>query len=275
MNKILNTKIVYFGLVAIYCLILINFKSYSNVVDNSNPNIATFSEAELNNHSLLTRAHSNRYPEYQKKAYNDFLEKISKNEDFSNIEASCIYFNEVNRNLIIGHSGAVFLGAIMGREEMLHYGFDVVSFGGLFDEDICMTFDKLNKKYDNIVLYGFTNDLNLRASAGLNELDRNYCETFYNLINKAREHLNELNGKLILMRVKNMTLEVDHNDPDYIENYNTMAHTLNNIMDELGYITYEIPFDTSKEHTSHYIHYDKKYVYEKMLTDLNNILYKK
>lgn len=275
MINILYTKKIYILVIAFCLLFCLDFNSFSNVDTNANPNIATFSEAELENHSLLTHAHSNRYPEYQKKAYNDFLDKVSKYEDFSNIEASCIYFNDVNRNLIVGHSGAVFLGAIMGREEMLHYGFDVVSFGGLFDEDICQTLDRLNKKYDNIILYGFTNDLNLRATVGLGELDQSYCETFYNLINKAREHLNNINGKLILIRVKEMTLHVDHDDPTYVNNYNNMARILNDNMDKLGYITYEIPFDTSKENTTHYIHYDKKYVYEKMLTDLNNILYKK
>lgn len=275
MNKIVNIKIIYFALVLIFILLCINFNSFSNTTTDANINIATFSEAEKANHSLLTRAHSNRYPDYQKKAYNDFLEKVSKSEDFSNIEASCIFFNNVNRNLIIGHSGVVFLGAIMGREEMLHYGFDVVSFGGLFDEDICLTFDKLKKKYDNIVLYGFTNDLNLRATVGLDELDQSYCETFFDLIVKAREHLNNINGKLILIRVKDMTLEVDHDDPTYVENYNAMAHVLNDNIDKLGYTSYEIPFDTSKENTSHYIHYNKKYVYEKMLSDLNDMLYKK
>lgn len=273
MINLLCSKKIYVLLTMSLFIMLLHFQSLSNIDSSINLSIATFSEAELENHTLLTHAHRRRYPEYQKKAYNDFLDKISKKEDFSNIEASCIYINDVNRNLIIGHSGVVFLGAIMGKNEMLEYGFDVVSFGGLFDEDLCMTFDRLDKKYDNIVLYGFTNDLNLRATVGLNNLDKNYLETFYNLIIKAREHLNEINGKLILIRVKEMVFEVDHYDKTYVDNYNNMAKLLNNNIDALHYMSYEIPFDTTKDNTSHYIHYNKKYVYEKMLTDIKNILY--
>ncbi len=48
-----------------------------------------------------------------------------------------------------------------------------------------------------------------------------------------------------------------------------MAEEINNNIEAFGYVPYTIPFDTTKEYSERYIHYNNKVVFETMFSSIN------
>ena len=241
-------------------------------------NIASDSELtplDPNNHKKIVREYKSRYPDYQKQAYDDFLDNVKNQRNYFDVGTSVTFFSNYNKNLLIGHSGAVFFGYTMGAEKLLEYGYDVVSLGGLLDEDIRIALDNLNKKYDNIIIFGSTNDLNLRASFSIDYLDESYYTGLYEMLERSKNHLKRDSGQVVFIKLKPMVLGLDHTDPKYVNDFNYMVDRVNESVDTFGYKVYDIPFDTSSKYSSHYIHFDNIKVFEQIIKDIEFLYYNK
>lgn len=221
----------------------------------------------------LFEDHKKSLPKELTIAYEGFKEIVANKENFANVDIGWSYFNDDNKNLIIGSSGVVYCGNTMTNEGLANYGFDLVGFGGIFDKDACELLSLIkDKKYENIILFGGVNDLNIRANNGFRNIDMLYCNTLIDFMEEAKKHLKATNSNIYYVKIKPM-LDRDsftNMDREFISRYNSIAFEINYNIDNCGFKGYDIPFDTTNEYSELYIHYNNKVVFEAMFNDINN-----
>lgn len=211
----------------------------------------------------------NEMPQAFKERYNFFKDLIAINGSYEDISSGWLFINDNNNKLIIGSSEAVFCGATMKNDLLLHYGYDLIGYGGIFDEDLIDLMKLIkNKKYNDIVIFGGVNDLNIRAIYKCKDVDLYYCDTLIKLYLEAKEHLKDDNSYVHYIKIKPMTYGRDFDDKDFVDRFNNMAEEVNDNIELFGYKSYEIPFPTTIEYTEHYVHYNNKEVYETMFNDI-------
>ena len=206
-----------------------------------------------------------------KKIYETFKELITYKLNFDNIACGFIYLNDKNKNLLIGGSGAVYCGHTMGEAELEKYGFDVVGFGGIFDYEVCDLLERItDKKYKNIVLFGGINDLNIRAANKIKNVDELYCNTLVEFYYKAKEYLLDDNSNIIYIKINPMKYKQDSDDKEFIDRFNNMAMQINMNLENFNYKPYTIKYDSTKEYSEIYMHYNNKVVYRDMFEAINS-----
>lgn len=217
--------------------------------------------------------HKKNLPKELNIVYDGFKEIVANKSNFENVNFGWSYFNDNNRNLIIGSSGVVYCGNAMTNEGLAKYGFDLVGFGGIFDSDACELLRLIkDKEYDNIVLFGGVNDLNLRANSGFHNIDMLYCNTLIDFVEEAKKHLRATNSNIYYVKIKPM-LDRDsfvNMNSEFISRYNSIAFEINYNIDNCGFKGYDIPFDTTNEYSELYIHYNNKVVFETMFDYINS-----
>ena len=153
----------------------------------------------------------------------------------------------------------------MNEELLLRYGYDLVGFGGIFDDELIDLLKLIgNKKYKKIVIFGAVNDLNIRVLNNCRNVDYYYCEVLDKMLDEAKKHLYDATSKVYYIKIKPMTFGRDIKDQAFIDKFNNMAMQINDNIDLFGYKSYEIPFETTLEYSEHYMHYNKAIVYETM-----------
>ena len=209
-----------------------------------------------------------RLAEGVKTAFSVFEDLLASKEEFADIGCGWIHFNPANTNLFIGNSGAVWGAYTMGNEELDKYGFDVISFGGAFDYNFVDWLKLLDKKYNNIVIFGGVSDLNVRAFNGSEDVDAAYCLSLHNLYGAAKDCLASEYGNVYFINIKPMTCPRDHYDETYVNKYNQMAAQVNENIEKFGFKPYEIKYETTLEYSTHYIHFNNKVVFETLFGDI-------
>ena len=112
----------------------------------------------------------------------------------------------------------------------------------------------------------------MRASFGLNSINVSYSKEVGDLLDEARRHLENGITEIIFVRVKPMTYGRETNDYEYFLNFNNCANQYNMLLTYLtGARYYDIPYETTDEYSSGYVHYDKLEVYEKLFNDVKNM----
>lgn len=198
-----------------------------------------------------------------------FKNLVSVKGSFEDIRSGWLYFDENNDKLLIGSSGAVFCGGTMQREGLQKYGYDVIAFGGVFDDELVELLKRIDgKKYKTIVLFGGINDLNLRSLYNFHDIDFYYCEVLNLFLDEAKNHLIDENSSVYYIKIKPMTLNRDMDNERFINNFNNMAKEINDNVELFGYKSYAVPFDTSSEYSEHYIHYNNPIVYDTMFKSI-------
>ena len=216
-------------------------------------------------------AHKGRYTDVFVTSYINFKDAVMKKTNYEDINSGWAYFDDNNDKLIIGNSAATFCGYTMGDEDLSKYGYDLVAFGGVFDEDLVELFKLLgDKKYNQIIIFGGTNDLNIRAVNNYKDIELLYCETLINLVTEALQHMRYGNNDLYFIKLKPLVYNLDSDDKNFVNCFNNMAFEVNSSIGLYGFKTYDIPFDTTLEFSEHYVHYNKKIVYETLFNDLKN-----
>ena len=262
-----------------------NYKTTENEdkqnIDNNNNSISTYSNVYETDEQAIVAERIQKYkdyyldtmPEFQKISYNNFIESIKNKENFQDKDSGWINLKDTNDKLIIGCSTAVWCGYTIKDTELEKYKYDVIGLGGAFDSDLKTFLENLDKKnYKRIVIFGGVNDVNLRAFTGENVVDINYANEIGNLINEARNHLENGVTELVFVRVKLMTYGEDSEDIDFIERFNVCANQYNDLLTYLiGVKYYDIPFDTTDKYSAGYVHYDKVDVYKKIFDDINEL----
>lgn len=204
-----------------------------------------------------------------KDKYRLFKDLIVSKGSYEDVTSGWLFFNEKNDKLIIGSSGTVYCGGTMKSELLLKYGYDLVGFGGIFDEDLVELLKLIkDKKYKEIVYFGGVNDLNIRSLYKCENVDLKYCITLNLMIDEARKHLVDEHSRVHYIKIKPMIFDRDFDDANFIKRFNNMAKQINDNIELFGFESYDIPFETLPEYTEHYIHYNNKIVYETMFKDI-------
>lgn len=202
--------------------------------------------------------------------YDGFKRMVSEKQFFGNVDVAWSFFDSNNDKLLIGSSGAVFCGSTMQSELLKKYGYDVIGFGGIFDEEIADFLTLLgDKKYKTIVIFGGVNDVNVRAAFNLSNIDLYYCKTLIELINEAKKHLKSDDSNVYYIKVKPMTLNRDSNDEKFVNRFNSMAKEINDNIESFGFKSYDFPQETIKEYSEHYVHYNNVVVYETLFESVD------
>ena len=211
----------------------------------------------------------NDMAEELKDKYRLFKDLIASNGSYEDVTSGWLYFDNNNDKLMIGSSGAVFCGYTMKKELLQKYGYDLIGFGGIFDEDLVdlLTMIK-HKKYRKIVFFGGVNDLNIRALYKCDNIDLKYCIVLHMMLDEAQNHLMDNQSQVYYIKIKPMTYNRDFDDESFVKRYNNMAKQINDNVELFGFKSYDIPFDTVHKYTDHYIHYNNKMVYETMFKDI-------
>ncbi|MBO6119135.1 MAG: hypothetical protein J6P02_01570 [Lachnospiraceae bacterium] len=208
-------------------------------------------------------------PEFLKNNFNMFKNLISSKGSYGDISSGWLYFDDSNDKLMIGSSGAVYCGYVMQNEKLKKYGYDMIAFGGIFDDEIVELLKLIkDKKYKKIVVFGGVNDLNLRTLFGMTDIDIIYCVTLNNILDEARRLLIDSQSQIYYIMVKPLIYGVDFNDESFVRRYNNMAKEINDNIELFGYKSYMIPFATTKEYSEHYVHYNNPLVYETMFKSI-------
>lgn len=205
-----------------------------------------------------------RLPEIKNKL-EYFKSLVPLKGSYEELASGWLYFDDHNDKLLIGSSGVIFCGNTMQKELLYQYGYDVVGFGGIFDEEVIELMRLLpDKKYKTIVIFGGVNDLNIRAFSNINNVDLYYCSILNGMFDEAKKHLLIDNSNIYYIKIKPMTLNVDSFDLEFVNRYNNMVSQINDNIELFGYKSYMIPFDTSSLFSEHYIHYNNQIVYKTM-----------
>ena len=195
--------------------------------------------------------------------YNDFLNKIGY-EDYTYVYAGWTRFRPYNNKLIIGASGVVHCGDTLGTL-IDNYGYDIVSYGGICDDKLKEWIPHIHKKYKKIILFEGVNTVNLLALNNLDHMTTEAYESILTTIVDLSTNLLEPDGELVYVKVKPMTYSRDNEDKNFIKRFNSIANELNETLDALNIKTYEIPFETTNEYSSGYVHYNNIAVWNDML----------
>ena len=205
-----------------------------------------------------------------KDKYKQFKDLIVLQGSYEDVNSGWLFFDENNDKLIIGSSGTVFCGSTMRKELLLKYGYDLIGFGGIFDEDLVELLKLVTgKKYREIVFFGGVNDLNIRALYNCYNVDLKYCIVLNEMIDEAKKHLIDEQSHVHYIKIKPMIFDRDFDDAGFVNRFNNMAKQVNENVDLYGFKSYDIPFETIPEYTDHYIHYNNKIVYETMFNDID------
>lgn len=205
-----------------------------------------------------------RIPEL-KAAYYAFGNLIETKGKFENLDIGWLSFDKENDKLLIGCSGAVYCGYTLQDEGLKKLGYDLIGFGGVFDDELIELMQSLgDKKYKKIVIFGGVNDLNIRTMYEFVDIDLYYCEILNKMLAEAKQHLIDENGEVYYVKVKPMIYGIDSGDELFVYRYNNMAKEINDNIELFGYKSYEFPQDTSAEYTEHYVHFNNATVYEAM-----------
>lgn len=236
--------------------------------------MASYCDAEDFNQEEFARTiideNKSSRPKELKETYGAFKKIVSQKGIFENVAVAWSFFDDNNEKLLIGSSGAVFCGSTMKRDLLLKYGYDIIGFGGIFDEEVVDLLKLLGeKKYKTIVVFGGVNDLNVRAAFKLKDIDLLYCETLIKLINEAKSHLIDENLNVYYINVKPMTLYRDSNDEQLVERFNDMVKEVNDNIESFGFKSYDFPQETIEEYSEHYVHYNNVVVYEMLFNSVD------
>lgn len=204
-------------------------------------------------------------PDALKQRFAEFKNLVVQKGSYEDIASGWLFFDENNDKLLIGSSGAVFCGYTMKRELLLKHGYDVIGFGGIFDDELIELLKLANgKKYKTILIIGGINDLNIRSLYNIHDIDMGYCITLNELRDEAKLHMIDGESSLYYVKIKPMTLGRDIDNELFLDNFNNMAKEINDNIELFGYKSYDIPFDTTTEFSEHYMHYNNVIVYETM-----------
>ena len=147
----------------------------------------------------------------------------------------------------------------------------MIGYGGVFDDEYISWLKSLgDKKYRNIVIFGGVNDVNIRALSNYENVDLLYCNILIDVLSEAKKHILS-GGKIVYVKVKPMEVGVDNPDAKFVKRFNKIANQINENIENFGYLSYDIPFDTSAEYSSHYIHYNNSIVFETMFDSIKNM----
>lgn len=238
--------------------------------------IASYTYADNNDSAEKARsiiaANKDAMLQVMKDSYEYFKIFVTQKIPFEDISSGWINFNDNNDKLMIGSSGAVYCGATMGNEELNKYGYDLVAYGGIFDNELIDLLKILpDKAYDKIVIFGGVNDLNIRTTNGFNDIDLYYCEVLDELLLEAKKHLKDENSKVVYIKIKELVFGRDNTDSSFVIRYNNMAKEINDNIELFGYASYDIPYETTVDYTAHYIHYNNKVVFEDMFNAIDGM----
>ena len=235
----------------------------------TNYSIANYFNQEEFSRKLIDDNKASRLKEITE-VYNVFKNIVSQKGSYENVAVAWSFFDNDNDKLLIGSSGAVFCGSTMQSVLLKEYGYDLIGFGGIFDEEIVDLLKLLDdKKYKTIVIFGGVNDVNIRAAFNLNDVDLCYCQTLIDMLYEAKTHLKDETSNVYYIKVKPMTLFRDSSDPDYVNRFNTMTKEINDNIELFGYKSYDFPHETIEEYSEHYVHYNNEIVYKTLFESIN------
>lgn len=207
----------------------------------------------------------NSQDDFFKYSYFSFLSKIGKEdvtvEGWSRIRAS-------NDKLIIGSSGTVWCSVILG-DEMDRLGYDSVGFGGVPDEYMKEWIKKIKKKYKKVIVFSGMNTLDICTQYKYDVIDSEVFTSVVDTLMDISKKLIDKNGLLCYVKIKERTEEKDliRYGHDGIKRYNKLANQFNYLLDEMKDIKkLTINYPTDERYSAGYVHYNKKEVWEDLLT---------
>lgn len=195
---------------------------------------------------------------------NQFLEAVKSLRTYQESDTKRTMFNTSNKNLLIGHSATVF-AMVNAKDILIKKGYDLVGVGGAIDKQICEWFDLLNKKYDNIIIWGAANDI-MNAVVNQTGCTDEYFKILDNVLIKAYEHLNHdnPNSKIVWVCVRPMEAGLDM-PYEYCVMYNPLAEMVNNYVIARHIKCINIPQDTTSYNSAWYMHYTNQEVFRDIL----------
>ena len=197
-------------------------------------------------------------------SYDIFLENLKAGNEMYEKDVAWIQTCESSNKLLIGASGVVWCGYIMS-DDLEKLGYDVIGFGGVTDYQITEWLPYIHKKYDKVIIFAGVNTLNLSLLNNINDFDISCAMKISDVIEETGENLLYDGGKVYYVQVKEMTYLQDDGDEKFIQRYNKLAERLNTCLKENNVNLYEIPYPTTPEYSSGYVHYNNKMVWMDML----------
>ena len=234
----------------ILCVIIMSFVNYEYTYSAYN-----YYDYETTNYQNLGEGFN--------EIYQKFIDNIGIS-DFLDISAGWCRIRQENENLVIGGSAVVYLGYTMG-EKIDDYGYDIIGFGGVCDDKIKDWIPKITKKYKKIILFEGVNTLNIAANNGMKNVTNELFESALTTMAKLTDNVLLENGELIYVKVPKMTYIQDNSDLNHVNIFNELANEYNNTLEAIGIKLYEIPYETTSEYSSGYVHFNNVVVWDHML----------
>ena len=195
--------------------------------------------------------------------YNNFVSNIGIS-DSMNIYTGWSRFRPLNDKLIIGASAVVHCGSTL-ENDIDYYGYDILGYGGICDDKIKEWIPHINKKYKKIILFEGVNTINILCINKIKTVPNEAYDSILTTIAMLGDLLVP-GGEIIYVKVKPMTYDRDAADENFVKRFNSLAAELNNTFTALNIKLYEIPYDTTVEYSSGYVHYSNRIVWNDMLS---------
>ena len=206
----------------------------------------------------------NSQPDFFKITYKNFVTKIGKEDIFLE---GWSRIRTANDKLIIGSSGVIWCSVILG-DQMDILGYDSVAFGGVPDEYMRDWVKRIKKRYKKVIVFSGTNTIDLCTHYNYDCIDGEVYSSIVDTLMAVSKNLLTKDGLLCYVKIKERTGDdIFKYGIEKVMKYNKLASELNYLLDQMESVEkLTLNYPTDKRYSEEYVHYNKKEVWEDLLT---------